>query len=171
MPAHPHTQLSLVTLLTIALGFSACEKTTTTHINPQGTAAPKSTAAPMTAAPVKDVQVFYSMQSLPPDRPYKELGLVTTQTGQTIFHDRSAEGMINKLKAEAAKMGADAIIVRSANEGTWGSRVVASTTASAAAASSRTPDLAAGTPRLWRSSSSRIPIHTHRWPPSNLPDP
>jgi hypothetical protein len=28
--------------------------------------------------------------------------------------------MINKLKAEAAKMGADAIIVRSATEGTWG---------------------------------------------------
>jgi hypothetical protein len=30
--------------------------------------------------------------------------------------------MINKMKAEAAKMGADAIIVRSANEGTWGAK-------------------------------------------------
>jgi hypothetical protein len=28
--------------------------------------------------------------------------------------------MIEKFKAEDAKMGADAIIVRSANEGTWG---------------------------------------------------
>ena len=28
--------------------------------------------------------------------------------------------MIEKLKAEVARMGADAIIVRSANEGTWG---------------------------------------------------
>lgn len=45
--------------------------------------------------------------------------MVTTQTGQTIFHDRSAAGMIEKLKSEAAKLGADAIIVRSANEGTW----------------------------------------------------
>jgi len=63
------------------------------------------------------IQVFYSP---PTDREYTELGLVTTQTGQTIFHDRSAAGMIEKLKAEAAKMEADAIIVRSANEGTWG---------------------------------------------------
>lgn len=28
--------------------------------------------------------------------------------------------MINKLNAEAEKIGADTIIVRSANEGTWG---------------------------------------------------
>ncbi|WP_218951113.1 hypothetical protein [Desulfoluna butyratoxydans] len=61
--------------------------------------------------------MFYSP---PTDREYVELGLVTTQTGQTIFHDRSAEGMIEKLKEEAAKLGADAVIVRSANEGTWG---------------------------------------------------
>lgn len=65
----------------------------------------------------KDVQVFYSP---PADRKYIEIGLVTTQTGQFIWNDRSAQGMIDKLKAEAAKMGADAIIVRSANEGTWG---------------------------------------------------
>ena len=85
--------------------FAACAKTTTTAVNPQNTGAEG------------EVQVFYSP---PTDREYTEIGLVTTQTGQTIFHDRSAEGMINKLKAEAAKMGADAIIVREANEGTWG---------------------------------------------------
>jgi hypothetical protein len=83
----------------------ACTKTTSTPINPENTTS------------ILTVQVFYSP---PTDREYTELGLVTTQTGQTIFHDRSAEGMIAKLQNEAARMGADAIIVRSANEGTWG---------------------------------------------------
>ena len=94
----------LCLLLATALGLTACAKTTTT-INPQSSAASGG------------VQVFYSP---PTDREYTELGLVTTQTGQTIFHDRSAEGMINTMRVQAAKMGADAIIVRSANEGTWG---------------------------------------------------
>lgn len=83
----------------------ACTKTTTTPINPENSTS------------VGKVQVFYNP---PTDREYTEIGLVTTQTGQTIFHDRSAEGMITKLQNEAARMGADAIIVRSANEGTWG---------------------------------------------------
>lgn len=100
-----YTRLSLVALLAAILGLTSCAKTTTTRFNPENSVA------------ADGVQVFYSP---PTDREYTELGLVTTQTGQTIFHDRSAEGMINKLKVEAAKMGADAIIVRSANEGTWG---------------------------------------------------
>ncbi len=91
--------------LAIAAGLSACVKTTTTtQVAP---------ADPSAAA----VQVFYSP---PTDRPYTELGLVSTQTGQTVFHDRSAQGMIAKLQAEAAKLGADAIIVRGVKEGTWG---------------------------------------------------
>lgn len=88
----------------MALVAMSCTKTTTTPIGAESAAA-------------NAVQVFYSP---PTDREYTELGLITTQTGQTIFHDRSAEGMIEKLKAEAVKLGADAIIVRSANEGTWG---------------------------------------------------
>ena len=64
-----------------------------------------------------EVEVLYSP---PIERSYSELGLVTTQTGQTIFHDRSTEGMIAKLKEEAARLGADAIIVRSAEPGSWG---------------------------------------------------
>ena len=96
--------LGIVVFLLALIGLTSCAKTTTTNVSPESTG-------------TGDVQVFYSP---PTDREYTELGLVTTQTGQTIFHDRSAEGMINKLKAEAAKMGADAIIVRSANEGTWG---------------------------------------------------
>jgi hypothetical protein len=91
-------------LLIMALGVTSCAKTRTTTVNPENSAA-------------SGIQVFYSE---PTDREYTELGLVTTQTGQTIFHDRSAEGMIEKLKVEAKKLGADAIIVRSANEGTWG---------------------------------------------------
>ena len=94
-----------IVLVAAMLGLTACVKTTTTPINPQNSAA------------TGGVQVYYSP---PANREYTELGLVTTQTGQTIFHDRSATGMIEKLKAQAAKMGADAIIVRSANEGTWG---------------------------------------------------
>ena len=101
----PSFAILFIVLLAAVLGLTACVKTTTTPINPQSSAA------------ASGVQVFYSP---PTDRAYTELGLVTTQTGQTIFHDRSAEGMINKMKAQAAKMGADAIIVRSANEGTWG---------------------------------------------------
>lgn len=83
------------------------------------TACVKTNTTPMQALEneaIDAVQVFYS----PPDRPYDELGLVTTQTGQTILHDRSAAGMIRKLQEEALKLGADAVIVRSANEGTWG---------------------------------------------------
>lgn len=56
----------------------------------------------------------------PRDVGYEELGLITTKTGQIIFHDRSATGMIDKIKAEAENLGADAMIVRSVNEGTWG---------------------------------------------------
>ena len=91
--------------LIVALCLSACVKTTTTPSGTQG------------AASTGGIEVFYSP---PTDRPYTELGLVTTQTGQTVFHDRSAAGMIEKLKAEAAAIGADAIIVRSVEEGTWG---------------------------------------------------
>lgn len=101
-----HTSIRTLALAIVAgFGFTACVKTTTTPMNPENTAA------------AAGVQVFYSP---PTDRAYTELGLVTTQTGQTIFHDRSAAGMIEKLRVQAAKMGADAIIVRSANEGTWG---------------------------------------------------
>ena len=93
-----------VALIAVA-GISACVKTTTTtQVTPAGSAA---------AA----VQVLYSA---PTDRYYTELGLVTTQSGQTVFHDRSAQGMIAKLHEEAAKLGADAIIVRDVKEGSWG---------------------------------------------------
>jgi hypothetical protein len=98
-------RIIFLSLLVATSGIVACVKTTTTNINPQNSHSGEG------------VQVFYSP---PAGRDYEELGLINTQTGQTIVHDRSTAGMINKLKAEAAKMGADAIIVRSATEGTWG---------------------------------------------------
>ena len=101
----PLSSTGIIVSLVAALGLTACVKTTTTPVNSQNSAV------------AGGVEVLYSP---PTDREYTELGLVTTQTGQTIWHDRSAQGMIKKLQDQAAKMGADAIIVRSANEGTWG---------------------------------------------------
>ncbi len=92
-------------LLMVAASLSACVKTTTTT---QSVALDPAAAA---------VQVLYSP---PTDRSYTELGLVTTQSGQTVFHDRSAQGMIAKLQQEAVRLGADAIIVRGVKEGSWG---------------------------------------------------
>ena len=100
-----HTRHVTLAMVIAALGFLGCVKTTATQTNPGNSGGTNA------------VQVFHSP---PSDREYTEIGLVTTQTGQTIFHDRSAAGMIEKLRAKAAEMGADAIIVRSANEGTWG---------------------------------------------------
>lgn len=92
-----------VALFLTAIFLSACVKTTTVTTPSKNSE--------------NTVQVLYSP---PTDRAYTELGLINTQTGQTIFHDRSNEGMIEKLKIEAEKLNADAIIIRSAKEGTWG---------------------------------------------------
>ena len=101
-----NVQKGIVFIVGLAVvSLTGCVKTSGTEINAEQMAA------------VSHIQVFYTP---PTDREYNELGLVTTQTGQTIFHDRSAEGMIIKLQEQADKMGADAIIVREATEGSWG---------------------------------------------------
>ncbi|WP_375320335.1 hypothetical protein [Aliivibrio logei] len=92
-----------IVILTSSLFFLGCAKTTT--VTAQNEITPHS------------VEVFYSP---PTERTYTELGMINTQTGQTIFHDRSNEGMVKKLQDEAQKLGADAIIVRASKEGTWG---------------------------------------------------
>ncbi|MEZ9130994.1 hypothetical protein AB4347_15475 [Vibrio breoganii] len=86
--------------LLLTLVFTGCAKTTV-----------------VTSDQASKVQVLYTV---PSQQQYEELGLVSTQTGQTIFHDRSNEGMLIKLQEKAYKMGADAIIVRSVDESTWG---------------------------------------------------
>ncbi len=97
-------QFGVMVTLALSLGIVSCAQTS---------------VVPAVAADsaTSHIQVLYSQ---PNNREYEELGLVTAQTGQTILHDRSINGMIERLKVEALKMGADAIIVRSANAGTWG---------------------------------------------------
>ncbi|WP_122032076.1 hypothetical protein [Aliivibrio sp. EL58] len=92
-----------IIFLTSSLFFLGCAKTTTVTNQNEVTS--------------HSVEVFYSP---PTERTYTELGMINTQTGQTIFHDRSNEGMVKKLQDEAEKLGADAIIVRASKEGTWG---------------------------------------------------
>lgn len=60
--------------------------------------------------------------SAPSDKKYEEIALLDAKGGQHIFADRSTSGVIEQLKAEARKVGADAIIVRSTERGTynWG---------------------------------------------------
>lgn len=69
------------------------------------------------SVPASSVQVLYSA---PSSQNYQELGLVTTTTGQTIFSKRSSSDIITNMQDKASKLGADAIIVRSVVEGTWG---------------------------------------------------
>ena len=92
-----------IVILTSSLFFLGCAKTTTVTNQSEVTS--------------HAVEVFYSP---PTDRTYAELGIINTQTGQTIFHDKSNESMVKKLQDEAEKLGADAIIVRASKEGTWG---------------------------------------------------
>ncbi|MBB1314493.1 MULTISPECIES: hypothetical protein [Aliivibrio] len=92
-----------IVVIVSTLLFVGCAKTTTVTNQSEVTS--------------HSVEVFYSP---PTERTYTELGMINTQTGQTIFHDRSNEGMVKKLQDEAEKLGADAIIVRASKEGTWG---------------------------------------------------
>jgi PBP1b-binding outer membrane lipoprotein LpoB len=92
-----------IVVIVSTLLFVGCAKTTTVTNQSEVTS--------------HSVEVFYSP---PTERTYTELGMINTQTGQTIFHDRSNEGMVKKLQDEAEKLGADAIIVRASKEGTTG---------------------------------------------------
>ncbi len=58
----------------------------------------------------------------PADRAYEEIALLDAKGAQHIFADRSSAGAIEQLKAEARRVGADAIIVRSTEGGSynWG---------------------------------------------------
>ena len=75
----------LSTVLFVSL-VSACSKTTV--VSEQVTS---------------NVEVLYTQ---PTEKAYEELGLVSTQTGQTLLHDRSNEGMIMRLQEKAYELGA-----------------------------------------------------------------
>ena len=60
--------------------------------------------------------------SPPTDRAYEEIALLDAKGGQFIWSDRGTSGVIEQMKKEARKVGADAIIVRSTEGGSynWG---------------------------------------------------
>ena len=51
---------------------------------------------------------------------YKEIAIITHKTKQDAFSDKGASSIIPELKEEACKLGADGLIVRSVQQGTWG---------------------------------------------------
>jgi len=86
---------------------------------------PTAAAAGRTATPVDKIQIFEGDVT---DRPYKSLGDVSATVNKTtLFNaDPTREMVNNRLKAEAAKLGADAVIqVRYGTVGmavvSWGS--------------------------------------------------
>ena len=89
-------RISLLALLLAIIGLTACVKTTATR-SPQGSPAGS-----------EGVQVLYSA---PTDHEFTGVGLVTTQTGQTIFHDRSVEGMI-KCQRQPGRLKGNSVIVQ-----------------------------------------------------------
>ena len=82
-----------IIVLTSSLFFLGCAKTTTVTNQSEVTS--------------HSVEVFYNP---PTDRTYTELGIINTQTGQTIFHDKSNEGMVKKLQDEAEEQLASNVV-------------------------------------------------------------
>ena len=62
------------------------------------------------------------LSEFPRNREYKEIALLDAKGGQHTFADRSTEAVIDMLKTEARKVGADAVVVRSTERGNynWG---------------------------------------------------
>tara|TARA_R110002051_G_scaffold31268_1_gene71387 strand:- start:249 stop:617 length:369 start_codon:yes stop_codon:yes gene_type:complete len=59
------------------------------------------------------------------ERPYEVACMISSQTGTTLGHDKTASAAINNARAEACACGADAIVVESSEEEgitlfTWG---------------------------------------------------
>lgn len=59
------------------------------------------------------------------ERPYEVACIITSQTGTTLGHDKTASAAINNAQADACACGADAIVIESSEEEgmtlfTWG---------------------------------------------------
>ena len=72
--------------------------------------------------PRSDDHVIEVLTSAPTDKKYEEIALLNAKGGQTIVHDRGTSGVIEQMKVEARKVGADAIIVGRTQRGNynWG---------------------------------------------------
>jgi hypothetical protein len=62
------------------------------------------------------------LTDFPTDRAYEDVALLDAKGGQHTFADRSTAGVVEQLKAEARKVGADAVVIRSTEGGqyNWG---------------------------------------------------
>lgn len=59
------------------------------------------------------------------ERPYEIACMITSETGTTLGHDKTASAAINNARADACACGADAIVIESSEEEgmtqfTWG---------------------------------------------------
>jgi hypothetical protein len=99
------TLLAVLAILCVA----GCARTSSTLLN--DSYPPRSAEHP--------IQV---LSQLPTDREYVEVALVDAKGGQHTFADRSTSRIVEQLKVEARRMGADAIVIRSTERGNynWG---------------------------------------------------
>jgi hypothetical protein len=83
----------------------------------------KSSSTVLKAYPPRADDYPIEVLSAPPtDKKFEEVALIDAKGAQHTFADRSTAGVIEQLKAEARKVGADAIVIRSTEGGNynWG---------------------------------------------------
>jgi hypothetical protein len=54
-----------------------------------------------------------------PDRKHEDVCIISAKGGQTIFNAKAAGDLIEKMKEDARKHGADAIIIQDVEDRTW----------------------------------------------------
>ena len=59
------------------------------------------------------------LASEPKDREFEDVCMITATGGQTIANPKKGSGLFEKIKTDARKCGADAIIIRSSEDQTW----------------------------------------------------
>jgi hypothetical protein len=57
--------------------------------------------------------------SKPEDRKHEDVCIINAKGGQTIFNAKDSSDLLEKIKQDARKCGADAIIIRSSEDRTW----------------------------------------------------
>jgi len=103
-----HSFKLLILVLFAAVAISGCAKSSATVL--------------LTYPAYPDDHPIEVLTNFPTDRSYEEIALLDAKGGQNTFADRSTAGVVDQLKVEARKVGADAVIVRSTERGNynWG---------------------------------------------------